>query len=78
MTNNTLEIGDCNEHDAFIENDAGWDVAILSRYTKLSKGVGCDEHVPQLLTDEQWQALVDCVDACLKQYKAPTEEKETK
>jgi hypothetical protein len=50
-------------------------VAILSRYTKLSKGVGCDEHVPQLLTDEQWQALIDCVAECLKQYAAPKEVK---
>ena len=78
MTNNTLEISDCNETDAFIDNDAGWSVAILCRYTKLSRGVGCDEHVTQLLTDAQWQTLVDCVDACLKQYKAPAEEKETK
>lgn len=61
--NTKLVIGDANEHDAFLTNDGGWDVAILSRYTKLSHGVGCDEHIPHLLTDDQWQSLVNKVDA---------------
>jgi hypothetical protein len=56
-----LEIGDCNETDAFLTNEEGFDVACLSRYTPTSHGVGSNEHIAHLLTDEQWQELINRV-----------------
>jgi hypothetical protein len=58
-----LEIGDCNETDAFLTNEEGFDVACLSRYTPTSHGVGSNEHIAHLLTDEQWQVLINRVNA---------------
>jgi len=58
-----IKIGDCNENDAFLTNEDGFDVACLSRYTPTSNGVGSDEHIPHLLADEQWQELINRIDA---------------
>jgi hypothetical protein len=58
-----IKIGDCNENDAFLTNEDGFDVACLSRYTPTSHGVGSDEHIAHLLTDKQWQELINSIDA---------------
>ena len=63
MNSLDLHIGDANKNDAFLSNSGEWDVAMLSRYTAASNAVGSDEHVTHLLNDEQWQALINRVDA---------------
>lgn len=59
------KIGDAHQEAAFLTNKYGYDVAVLSRV--LSESVQSDH---QTLTDEQWQRVIDLIDAAPDLLKA--------
>lgn len=61
-----MKIGDANSNAAFIENDGGWDVAVLKRIKQSDLSFN-SELAQQLLTDTQWQTLVNLVDGFFRQ-----------
>jgi hypothetical protein len=62
-----MKIEDANEEVAFGANKNGYDVVKLTRYT--NKDDLEPEHKKELLTDEQWQKVIDAVDEAIKKLE---------
>jgi hypothetical protein len=55
------QIIDADENVAFISDNDAWDLAFLRRYT--TEQAHSPEAVPHMLTDQEWQRMVDLVHA---------------
>jgi hypothetical protein len=62
-----MHIGEANQEAAFGTNKNGYDVFKLERYLPVE--IANEEHRQNLLTDAQWQKVIDAVDEVIKKLE---------
>lgn len=62
-----MKIDDANELSAFATNRNGFDVVRLERY--VPSQIANEEHRKNLLTDAQWQTVINAIDEALKKLE---------